>query len=152
MPFIYMIPESPFKKILWSSGELLLKVAGETVAIFLAAGLIMGESVAMILLCMAVYLLFNFMLVGINYISMRFTGSDISAGLLVLIYFLLVMLIMVPGIVAAVVLAMLFPAFGLILPLVALAGWELLVGVFCFYAARGILHNCDYNPVVKTTG
>jgi hypothetical protein len=152
MPFIYMIPESPFKKILWSSGEILLKVAGETVVIFLAAGLIMSESAAMILLCMAVYLLFSFMLIGINYISMRFTGSDISAGLLVLIYFLLVMLIMVPGIVAAVVLAMLFPAFGLTLPLVALAVWELIVGVFCFYAARGILHNCDYNPVVKTAG
>jgi hypothetical protein len=152
MPFIYLIPESPFKKILWSSGELLLKVAGETVVVFLAAGLLIGESAAMILLCMAVYLLFSFMLIGVNYISMRFTGSDISAGLLIMIYFFLVILIMVPGIVAAIVLATLLPDMGLLLALAALGGWELIVGVFCFYAARGILHNCDFNPVVKTAG
>jgi hypothetical protein len=150
MQFIYLVPESPFKKILWSSGELLLKVAVETIVMFLAAGLIMGESAGLIALCMAVYFLFSFLLIGVNYFYLRISGADVSAGLMLMIYFLSVVLVMLPGIVGAVLVGALVPGGGMVLSLAVLAGWELVAGSICFLASKGILHNCDFIPTVKT--
>ncbi|MFA5635520.1 MAG: putative ABC exporter domain-containing protein, partial [Anaerovoracaceae bacterium] len=98
---------------------------------------------------MGVYVLFSLMLLGINYLSMRFTEANISQGLLMVIYFFAVLLFLAPGLVAALIIG--FSVGGLpgtLLVLFILSAWELAVALACFALSRNVLHNCDM-PTIK---
>ena len=149
MHYIYMIPLSSFQKMIWSNLEIAVKVFVEALAIFVIGGLITGTSFMLVAGMIAVYVLFSFLLIGINYLSLRWTGADISSGLLILIYMIMVIIIMLPGLIAAIVVAGMLGSNGLLTALGILALWELLASVGCFWLSKGVLHNCDM-PVMKT--
>ena len=139
--YIYMVPEKPFMKIVWSNLEVILKAFVEGALISLAAGIAAGAGILLIVFFAATYTLFVFMLIAINFVFMRFTGVvNMNAGLLVFIYMFAVMLVMAPGIAAAIAAGI---NFGAPWALAALSGWELIAALVCFRASRDILHNCD---------
>ncbi len=146
--YIYLIPESSFSKIVWSNLEFTIKVLGESVVIFSITGAIMGQPASLIALSVVVYTLFSFLLLGINYLSLRWTGTDISAGLMIFIYTIAVILIMLPGLAAAIIVGSMLGEAGLFVGLGILALWELIAALGCFAMSGGILHRCDI-PVVK---
>ena len=147
--YIYMIPESSFKKILWSNYEISFKVLIEGIVIFSLLGFVLKESALVIAGSIAVYVLFSLLLLGINYLSLRWTGADISAGLLMTIYIIMVIVILAPGLIAAIVVGSMLGNNGIIIGLGILAAWELLTGLGCFALSKGILHRCDM-PVMRT--
>ncbi|ATW24650.1 putative ABC exporter domain-containing protein [Candidatus Formimonas warabiya] len=149
MHYIYLIPDSSFRKIVWSNLELVFKVLVESLTIFSIAGIILGEPVLLIALTIVVFTLFSFLLLGINYLSLRWTEADISAGLLIFIYTIAVIVIMLPGLIAALVIGSMFGGIGVYIGLGILAIWELIAALGCFALSKGILHRCDM-PVVKT--
>lgn len=138
--YIYMVPESPFKKMVWSNIEIMLKALVEGVVIFTAAGVAAGATAAAVVGAVLAYTLFIFMLIAINYTFMRFAGTDISAGLLISLYMFAIMLVLSPGVVAA---AFAGAAGGIPLALAVLSVWELIMALVCLWASRGILHECD---------
>jgi hypothetical protein len=142
--YIYLIPESSFKKILWSNMEIMARTFLESVLIFGIGGALTGTPVVYILACILTYTLFSLLLLGVNYLLMRFSGANVSMGLLVLIYYLAVVLVMLPGIVAAIITGVLLGGdFGYLFGVLVLAGWELAAGLGCFALSAGVLHNCD---------
>ncbi|MGI6120185.1 MAG: putative ABC exporter domain-containing protein [Desulfosporosinus sp.] len=149
MHYIYLIPENSFRKIVWSNLEIAFKVLVESLVVFGVAGLIMGELVWLVAMATLVYTLFSFLLLGINYLSLRWTGADISAGLLVFIYIIAVIVIMLPGLIAAIVLGSMIEGTGVLIGLGVLAFWELLAALGCFALSKGVLHNSDM-PVLRT--
>lgn len=149
MHYIYLIPENSFSKIVWSNLEIAFKVLVESAVIFCLAGLIMGENVLLVVLAILVYTLFSFLLLGINYLSLRWTGADISAGLLMFIYTIAVIIIMLPGLIAAIAIGTMIEGIGVFIGLGVLALWELLVGLGSFALSKGILHRTDM-PVLRT--
>lgn len=86
---------------------------------------------------------------GINYLSLRFTGADISAGLLIVVYTIAVIVIMLPGLIAAVVVGNMSGGAGVLLGCGILASWELIAGLGCFALSKGVLHRTDM-PMLKT--
>jgi len=147
--YIYLIPGSPFSKLIWSNMELMLRTAMESVLILGAPGLVMGSHFLVVLCSMATYVLFSFMLLGVNYVFMRFAGADISQGILLMIYFVAVLVLLAPGLAAA-----LFTGFsigglaGKLTALLILSAWELSAALLCFALSKNVLHNCDM-PSVK---
>ncbi len=109
----------------------------------------MGEPVWLIAAAIVVYTLFSFLLLGINYLSLRWTGADISAGLLIFIYTIAVIIIMLPGLIAAIVIASMIEGGGVLIGLGVLALWELLAAFGSFALSKGVLHNADM-PVLRT--
>lgn len=147
--YIYMIPESSFKKILWSNMELLCKTLIESILIFGLGGLLMQANALLIVAAFSAYTLFSLLLLGINYLSMRFLSANISMGALILIYYLAVIIAIAPGAVAALIVGFSIEGnAGTLVGLAILSVWELLVGLGCMALSRGVLHNCDM-PVVK---
>jgi len=141
--YVYMIPESPFRKMLWSNVEVMLKSSGNALLVFGFIGIITRESPLLVIAAIVVYMLFSFLLIATNYVYLRFTGVGVNNGILIMFYFLAVALIMAPGITGTVIIASIIPGWGLLLGLCFLAVWELLAALVCFYAAKGLLHNCD---------
>ncbi|HWQ80436.1 MAG TPA: putative ABC exporter domain-containing protein [Anaerovoracaceae bacterium] len=147
--YIYLIPVSSFRKIVWSNLEIMFRVLVESLVVFCLAGFITGDPVLLTVLSFAVYTLFSFLLLGINYLSLRWTGADISAGLLIFIYTIVVVVIMLPGLIAAIVVGSIFGGAGVLAGLGILALWELITGLGTFALSKGILHHCDM-PVLRT--
>jgi hypothetical protein len=87
--------------------------------------------------------MFSMFLIGVNYLFLRWTGADVSAGVLLTIYMLVAMLIILPGVIAALCVGMLFEGWGVYAGLAILAAWELITAIGCFALSGGILHNCD---------
>lgn len=142
--YIYLIPESSFKKIIWSNMEIMTRVLLEGMLIFGVGGALIGADPLQVPLCFGVYVLFSFMLLGVNYLLMRFTGVNVGRGVLIMIYYLAVLLVMVPGIVIAVIIGFATGGtIGFLFGLAVLCAWELVAGLICLSAAQGVLHNCD---------
>lgn len=147
--YIYMIPEPSFPKIIWSNLEPVARVLLESTLIFLLVGILCGESPFIIVGCIAVFTLFSLMLIGVNYLSMRWCGTELGTGILIMIYMLMVMVLMAPGLVAALVVAAgIGGTTGTTVGMGILSIWELLVAFGCFALSKGVLHNCD----MQTTG
>lgn len=150
--YIYMVPASSFKKVVWSNLELAFKTLVESLLFLALPGVILSQHILLIIAVMLTYTLFSFLLLGINYLSMRVTGSEISQGLLMMIYLLAVILIMVPGVVPALIFGMLIGGLnGKLLGLFILAAWELVAALICFALSKNVLHNTDM-PVMKSMG
>lgn len=147
--YIYMMPGSPFRKLIWSNMELMLRTVMESVLFLGIPGVITDSNPLVILGSMSVYIFFSLMLIGVNYLFMRFIGASISQGILLMIYFFIVLLFLAPGLAAALFIG--FSAGGLagtLLALFILSAWELVVALVCFALSRNVLHNCDM-PTVK---
>jgi hypothetical protein len=142
--YIYMLPESSFKKILWSNMEIMAKTLIESVLIFGISGVIISANPALIILCVLAYTLFSLLLLGVNYLSMRITKANISHGILLMIYIFAVVLIMLPGIALAIITGSIIGGdTGVLAGLLVLALWELVAGLVCLALSKGVLHNCD---------
>lgn len=150
--YIYMIPEPAFKKVVWSNLELVFKTLLESIFFLAIPGLILGDHPLVVIGSMLVYTLFSVMLLGINYLSMRWTATSISQGILLTIYFFAVFLLIAPGLAGALIVGFIVGGVtGTALGLGILALWELAIGLLCFALSRSILHNCDM-PSAKPTG
>ena len=148
--YIYMFPESSLKKILWSNLEIIVKTLTDSVLIFGISGILLKANPVLVFVCILTYTVFSLLLLGINYLSIRLTGVNISAGILLTIYIFSVVLIMLPGIVLAVIAGITIGEdSGIIAGLLVLALWELITGLICFSLSKGVLHNCDM-AVLKT--
>ena len=142
--YVYLIPESPFKKIVWSNLEIILKITVQNALVFIASGLILGADAPLIILAIVTCTLFAFLSLGVSWISMRFTGSHMSMGILLMLYFLAIIIVVLPGAVGAIVVGSIIGGHGgLIVGLLILSAWELIAGMGCFAASKNILHNCD---------
>ena len=142
--YIYLIPESSFKKILWSNMEIMAQTLAESVLIFGIGGALIKAQPMYILVYIILYTLFSLLLLGVNYLSMRFLTANIGAGLLILIYYIAVLLAMAPGLALAIVIGIAVGGeTGFFIGLLILCGWELAAGLGCFALSKGVLHNCD---------
>lgn len=147
--YIYMIPTSSFKKIIWSNLEAVVQTLVESVILFVACGLMLRDNPLLIVAAIAAYTLFTLLLIGINYASLRITGDKLSAGLLVILYLLAVMAVMLPGVIFAFLVGFSIGGdLGAAAGLAVLSIWELIMALVFFALSKGVLHNCDM-PTLK---
>ena len=147
--YIYMVPDRPFSKWIWANMETMFKVFVESTIILGAAGLIVGAPVWTIIISIITCVLFTFYLLGINLAFLRMTGASLKAGPLIAIYFVVVLVPLIPGAVAGIFLILAAPeALAMTLALIAISAWLLLVGIGCFAISKGALHNSDI-PTLK---
>lgn len=138
--YIYLIPESSLKKLLWSNAESLTRAFIEALVMFTVSGLLLKTDISTIAGCILAYTLFTLVLLGTNYLSMHLFMVVVSRGVLFFLYIFAVLVVMAPGIVGFAVLSMLA---NQILGLLALSLWEAAVSLAFFALSKGVLHNCD---------
>jgi hypothetical protein len=148
--YIYLAPQPPFLKIVWSNVETMIKAFVEAVLVFAVSGVLLGEAWYVIAAAILSYSLYSLFVLSVNYLSMRFAGPDISPVVLIVLYMRGMVFVMAPGVIPAIVVGILIGGpLGTAAGLLIVSAWVTLMAGVCFYAARGILHNCDM-PVVKS--
>jgi len=147
--YIYLMPDKPFSKWFWANIETVFKAAVEAVVAFVAAGIILGAPVLATASAMVAMIMFTFYLLGVSLASMRITDTHLNTGLMLMIYFAVVIIPLLPGLTAAIVVGVLVQGtIGVALAFLTLSGWMVLVGIGCFALSKGALHNCDM-PVMR---
>jgi hypothetical protein len=148
--YIFLIPASSFSKIVWSNVIVALKCLVENALAFILAAFIAPASPLLVVACIVTGTLFSLVLVSVNLFSMRVLSSDISQSILFGLYFLFVILIMIPGVAGGIIIGLMLPEPFIITGAVAvIAVWEAILSAFFFYLSRGVLDKCDMGMIPK---
>ena len=151
LPYIYLIPEPSFLKLVGLMRESVLRAVLESVVIFVPAGLILGLGPVGILACILARFGFSLLLMAGNVLIERVLGSLQSKTLILLVYFLILFLLCIPGVVLGVLGGVLLTASGLPSHLSTAAAialtlpWNLLVSAVILFFCRDMLDCAELN-------
>jgi hypothetical protein len=145
-PYIYLVPEPPLKRLLWSLAELLPSSFVEALVIFVPVGLILDLGFFDILLCVLARLSFAFLFTAGNIVVERLWGGVTSRMLVVLLYFAAASLLAAPGIVLAVWLTGVLGESVAVL-LLALTAANIPASLLALFLCRNMLEYAELNQV-----
>ena len=144
-PYIYLIPESPFKKLLWATAETLMADCVEAVVIFVPVSLILGLGPVEMVLCILARISFSLLFTAGNIMVERIFGTVRSKGLLLFFYIISLMILAVPGIGLGVLLLsleLLPGAAGMLLGLIAA---NVPIALLLMFLCRNLLQYAELN-------
>lgn len=144
-PYIYLIPEPPFKKLLWATAETLMADCVEAVFLFIPIGLILNIGLLNTALCIIARISFSLLFTAGNMLVERVFGTVRSKGLLLFFYFISLMLMAAPGIVLgifALSLELLPGAVGMLLGMIAA---NVPIALLVMFLCRNVLQYAEIN-------
>lgn len=144
LPYVYLIPEPPFKKLVNMLKEQLPGSILEAVITFLPLYFILKSPLPLVLGFIVAKISFNLLFIGVNLVLQRFFGNSGNTALLIILYFLLAIGFSVPGIVVGIGAEILLPMTDGIM-FFALAATNLILGAITIYCCRNILTTAEYN-------
>lgn len=104
-PYVYLVPEPPFRKLLWCMRESLSGFLIEAVLIFVPVCLLLGYGPAEMVACVLMRLSFDYLFLAGNLAGERIFGHIATKALIMLFYILLLIVLSLPGIVLSIVLS-----------------------------------------------
>lgn len=140
LPYVYLIPEKPFKKLLYMLRESVAPFIAEAVITFVPFIFLVGCSLPEVLGMIAAKVSFSVLFVGVNLILQRIFGNGGNKALIIMLYFMLGLLFSVPS---AAVLIVLMP-YGFV-SFFAAAGVNVLVSLLVLFSSRNVLEVAEYN-------
>ena len=142
-PYIYLIPEPPLKKLLYAIKESLLSDTWEAILIFLVVAIV-GAPLLEIVVCMVAWPIVPLFTAG-NVCVERVFGMVQSKTLIFLFYFLVLLLMAIPGIAACVVCSILLPVWGAAAGLLGMAVINAAIAVLVLWLCRNLLQYAELN-------
>ena len=138
-PYIYLVPEPPFKKLIWSSMTSIIKPAIDGIIVFPITCIAVRANLLTAFLCILLYASFGFLFTAGNVLSQRIFGSMSNRGVTMFLYIFMSILIIAPGVAVSAVLYFLQPWLPGIIIGLPTAAWNVIVSVLIFYACRNLL-------------
>ena len=145
-PFIYLMPEPPLQKILYALAEAVPSSVVEALVIFLPITFIMGLTPVETLLCVIARLSFALLFTAGNIAVERLWGGSSSKTVVMFLYFTVLILMAIPGIVLAVVMMSLnvFAAINVTI-LLSLTIVNIPVSLLVLFFCRNMLQYAELN-------
>lgn len=144
-PYIYLIPEPPFKKLLWATAETLLADCVEAVLLFVPIGLILNIGPIETVLCIIARISFALLFTSGNMLVERVFGTVRSKGLILFFYIISLMILAAPGIVLGVLLLSLELLPGFIGMLLGIIAANVPVALLVMFLCRNVLQYTEIN-------
>lgn len=98
-PYVYLIPEDPFKKLCAICGETVYKSVVEAIVLLIPVGVIVGASVPEVIICILCRITFGLLFIGCNILCERLFGSVVSKALILFLFFIIILVMAAPGVV-----------------------------------------------------
>lgn len=148
--YLYLIPESGFKKLLYSAAQGVVKAGFEGIIIFVPAGVMLGINPLFIMLCVLARVSYQMLFIGLSILLQRMFGITGTTGIFVLLYLLMVFLFIMPGIVFGVIASvMTYGSIGELLSfclaVLAAAGYNIIVALIIGLFANQIFSQMELN-------
>lgn len=145
-PYIYMIPESSFKKLLAASVSSFLKPCADAVIFFGVLAIVKGAGILQCLFMALTYIASGAVFIGLTVVYQRLFGAQPNLFAKIFIGFLLTILVITPGIVASVLITIyLLPEnlyFMATLPYTLIC---LIMAFIMFFLCRNLIDKTEYS-------
>lgn len=142
MPYIYLVPQKSLKKLLWNMAESFRGFLLSGLLIFIPVGLIQHTEPIVIAACVVAHLSFSYLFIVDNIVFERLFGNIQTKGLSLMFYFILAIVMVIPGIVLMIVVSRWFINFSA--NLFILAASNFLVSLLCLFLCRNILDTTEF--------
>lgn len=143
LPYIYMVPQKPFKKLIAACGEHIQKSILEGIFTMVLIGLVVSATIPEILAAIVAKICLSLLFIAATILAERLFGSLMSKTIQLLFYFLTVIILIAPGVVLAILLTAWLGSFvGIVL---FIAAWLLLISALVLYLCRNILTYAELN-------
>lgn len=140
-PYVFLIPESSGKKLLYVTLPENLKNLLDGILLFTVSYFLFNVSIPVILTCIVCYTLYGAVYIYADIVSRRLFGSVHSKVMQIFIKLFFSFIVVVPGIILMVIALALFE--NEFVSVLAIALWNLLVTAVLFLAAKGIFNNLE---------
>lgn len=144
MPYVYLIPEKPMKKLFNCLKESFLKISAEAVVLFVIVGLILQMPPIEIFGCILLRISCGILFTGVNLFCERFFGGISLKIISVILYFIFSMIFAFPAIVISSALYN-FTSIDIWLIYVLSAIVNIVSSSVTFFAARNVLQYAELN-------
>lgn len=146
LPYVYLIPESAFQKLLMICKENVYKICVEAIIVFVPVAFIVKASILEAIACVLARIGFGFLFMAGNILSQRLLGSIVSKIVIFTLYIFVMILIAAPGIILGVVIGSFASdgiqmAMGLFITFV----YNLAISALITYLCRDILNYAELN-------
>lgn len=141
-PYVYLVPEPPMKKLLWCLRE---SAAGYLTSAILSFGPMLfyvQAPIPSVLAAAVAYFTYAYLFTAGNLVTERIFGTVTVKALTFIFYFVVLIILAIPGIAAAVLVVISLPEWCALL---ALAGVNVLVTLIAMFLCRNILACAELN-------
>lgn len=144
-PWIFLVPASSTKKLLWCMREGLFGYVVEAILTFVPVCLLFGLGAAEMAACVLMRLGFDYLFLAGNLAAERIFGHISTKTLIMLFFFLLLIVLCIPGIVLAIVLSALEVVIisGTVTTCLALTVCNLPIALLVVFLCRNLLDNME---------
>lgn len=143
LPYIYMIPQNPFKKLVFASLESVVDSFVSGLIIFIPCGLILGAPADEIIAVIAARVGLAALLSAGNILIERILGNMQSKVLVVMLYYLILVVLLIPGAIAGVAVGLV--AGNLAAGLFADCAVNVVIALIILALCRNLLHTMEMN-------
>ena len=145
-PYIYLIPEPPLQKMLYALAESLPSTVLESLVVFIPVALIQGATPMDTALCIVARISFAFLFTAVNIAVERLWGGSSSKSTVMILYFAMMVVMAVPGIVLAAILGSLNPGAGQNAAVfLSLTVCNIPIGLLVMFLCRNMLQYAELN-------
>lgn len=99
LPYIYLIPENPVKKLIYVCMSSMISLAAESLLIFAVTGMILKFNLMIITVLAISRFSFGLIMIAVNFLIERIFGAKFGKGISLLLYMIFTLIASVPGIV-----------------------------------------------------
>lgn len=146
-PYIYLVPEDPFRKLLWASMMNILKPIVEGAVLFFITTLVADANPLSGIAAFLAYGSFGMIFVAGNILAKRTMGSMSNRGLVAALFMMLLLLIVTPGIVGSVIVFLALEetagASLLFISSLPMIGWNIAASLVIVFLCRNLLSNVE---------
>ncbi len=143
-PYIFLVPEKPFAKLVWACLPTILRPAADGLIAFAAAGIFLRAGVPITAACIVTFAGFSVLFTAAGVLFQRLFNQSPTRGLMMFAYLFTVGILMLPGLIAALtaVNGMQWPLSAAGIPMTVL---NLLVSAGLIYACRNLLEVVEFH-------
>lgn len=143
LPYVYLIPEPPFKKLINMIKEQFPSFFAEAILTFVPFYFIFKCSPVETLGFVLAKVSFGFLFIGVNLVLQRFFGNGGNKALLIMLYFLLAAVFSVPGAALGIAAQQIVPLVGI--SYIIIAAVNVAIGAITIFLSRNVLEYAEYN-------
>ena len=145
-PFIYLIPGSNFKKLFLASISSILKGLADAAVIFGIAGFILEISFLQWAVCVVAFSGFGFVYTAGDILCKRIFKRQINKGILNFIYFIMLVVLIIPSVIIALIVGFMLAVVGFeLFALLAFLAVNILVYLLMLLLCRNLLSNMEFD-------
>lgn len=140
-PYVFLIPESSSKKLLYTTLPENLKNLLDGVLLFTIAYFVYKTSIPVVLVCIICYTLYGAIYIYADIVSRRMFGRVHSKAMQIFIKLFVSFVVVIPGVILMLIVATVLN--NVFVSALVIAIWNLLVASVLFLVAKGIFNNLE---------